>query len=858
MSLNYDYKGKIEPDNLFWRELGVSIDSIMELSEPVVDSLLKPMFERQKNEVLQELCTLYGLEIPDKKENGVITLLKMTLENKREILILQDYKNRRKYSIDTYYKGKYSKEKVLFNSSTLTQLKHMLNISINNMIEVYTLYSWDIKGTGDQYTYEYGISQEEALKIPTTYRDDLINELYKGSGQSKKYKVFSYTHFGSKVIIILYKQVNDTPRPDFDKAVRNKEVVPLIFCIDVKDKLIEIKGASVKDKSNLVKYFQSNFERCNPIPIKHNVFENYDKEAVIKAFLKGVPPGDAEVTDFVVNKIVFRDSPIKNSPKVLLELENEDIWPSVIYAYNNNCINLDSLKDIEGLTIKSGGKSRGVRSIILDNGNVLFTMDDSRLDSETKKTIISNFNKKFGIPLNQEIANSKFQAGRADKVDFILGTKKWENLDTIEAEILTELKAKSFIDSVEKDYFYCKGCKLEKEITKELDIKEGCPECGSEDLITKVKSEHIINIRTIKSFVRKSLKELNEWEIKKGESNIAFDDKEHYNFFNLKHLENDEILQVLVTDQSLPISVVNRLKTMMTPTIIIFIGHLEKFVHSYNVDCLQSITFGHLYTTDVQQFSNIYSQLIAKLKLRLKSYVAVAASTAAMSLSELQVNPSLASTKKYTDKKFEDDIYAILKDLFPNSAKWGKEASGKALPEGIFAITHFRKGPQETEIKRVFSYDCKLNTDNKGYNLSKAEQRKAVDYVEKLNDNDIIINFSDKKELTGHIFISNKFQEVQFSTMQKHFYDSLGDASNAKPIFITIDVILKLHNLYRENFEFLSNSRNVFSKQLITLFSKEIITEEDIDALFKRVLNKGLQEYDQLDTEAVSEFIDDL
>ncbi|MEH7056931.1 hypothetical protein [Bacillus velezensis] len=226
-------------------------------------------------------------------------------------------------------------------------------------------------------------------------------------------------------------------------------------------------------------------------------------------------------------------------------------------------------------------------------------------------------------------------------------------------------------------------------------------------------------------------------------------------------------------------------------------------------------------------------------------------------MSSIVESPSLISSKKYTNKKFEDDIYAILKDLFPNSIKWGKEASGKALPEGIFAITHFQRGATENEIKRVFSYDCKLNEDNKGYNLTKSEQRKATEYVNKLNDNDIIKNFSDKKELTGHIFISNKFKEAQFTTMQEHFYENLGENSNARPVFITLDVLLKIHKLYRDNYVHLSNSRNIFSKYLIQMFSQEVITSEIVDKVFKKILNRNVREYDQLDTDAVNEFMDE-
>ncbi|MGE8078112.1 hypothetical protein [Peribacillus loiseleuriae] len=856
MSLNKEYKKTNAIDDIFWRELGVSIDSLTELSDYYVNKLFISTMERQRNKVLIELLELHSLKHFEQKEDNIKQINSLELEKKREILILQDFQNRKKASINKYYKDRFNKEKRQYNTSSLTQLKHLFNDSIINIIEAYTLNSWDIKSTGDRYTYENVIKLDEALKIPNEYSTTLIDVLYKGSGQAKKYKVFSYTQIESKVITILYKQISDSTRPDFDKALRNKEVIPLMFSVDTKEKIIEVKGASGKDKINLIKYFRENFSNCNPSMVKIEVFDDYKKEEVINAFLKGESPKKVKIEEFIVNKITFRESPIINSPRLTLELENVDIWPSVIYAHNNNCVNLQSLKDIENLTIKSAGKTRGVRSIILENGNVLFTMDDSRLDETKKKNISDSFKLKFGIPLNQEIANTKFEAGKIDKVDYILKTRTPENLDEDSSEILKELVSNTLINEINRKHFYCKSCNLEREITADFKIEEGCPDCGESDLQNKNIKEYQLNISKIKQYVKKSLKQLVDWEISKSESNIVIG-KDKYSFYNLKHKEHDEILQVLIADQSLPISVTNRLKTMMIPTIIVFVGQVEKSIEYYNGDCIQAITFGNLYLTEERSFFLLYNQHIVALKQRYKSYVSNAASIAAISLKGIVDDPSLIKSKIYTNKKFEDDIYAILKDLFPNSAKWGKEASGKPLPEGIFAITHFQKGPTETEHKRVFSYDCKLNEDLEGYDLSKSEQRKAAEYVNTLNNNDIIVNFSDKKELTGHIFVSNKFKEGQFENMQKYFYEKLAHSSNAKPIFINLDVLLKIHKLYRENFEHLSNSRNIFSKYLIMIFSKEVISHEIVDAAFAKVLNKKVQEYDQLDTDSVSEFLND-
>ncbi len=856
MSLNERYLKSQVADEHLWREIGVSIDSIIELEEILLSHQLKSYLEKLSLKVIKDILTLYNLEEVAEKEHAITSLTSMSLKEKQEILILRDFQNRRKQAIDKLYSVRMKDSTLQYSSSTMSKLKHLLDDSVMNILDIYTLYSWGNKGTGELYIFDDKVDFSKVKQIPTEYKDDLINELFKGAGSKKQFKIFSHSSLeDSKIIVILYKQVNDAPRPDFDRALRNKEVAPLMFCIDTKEKTIEVKSTKKTDQKSVIHYFSSTFG-CSVNPIVHEQFENYEKEKVVDAFLKGQPVLKDSVEDFIVNKVVFRESPIKNSPKVTLELEDKEIWPSVQYAHENNCIDLSSIKDIETLSFKSVGKRRSIRSRVLNNGNVLFTMDDSKLDNQTKTLIAEKFHAQFGIPLNQEILNTKFNDGKADKIDYLMGTNQVGQLDQYGNDILQELLHSKVIIKSNKSHYYCTGCRLEKEITQSEPVPDVCPDCECDELKIKTIEFKFVDLQKVKTLVKDILKTLDNWTLASKDSNITFDNGS-YQFLKLLNNETNDIFQVLIVNETVPTSVINRLKTMLTPTLLLCIGQQEKHISSYNSDCIQALNFGKLYISGERMFPVVFKEIISTLKVRQKSYVSNAANIGAKSLEALLVKPNEVD-KKYTDKKFEDDAYTLIKDIFPNSIKWGKEMSGKAVPEGIFAISYLeQKGPNKNIVKRVFSYDCKFTRDKNGYNLKKEEQRKAVDYVEKLNNNEIINVFSDKQEISGHIFISNKFQTAQIDTMKKHFYEKLGDNSNAKPIFLTVDVLLKLFNEYRENYSQINNARNIFSKELIKLFSKEEVTLEAVGGLYKKVLNKNLQEYPELDTRTVTEFIEE-
>ncbi|MGR5961737.1 hypothetical protein ACT7DN_07520 [Bacillus paranthracis] len=177
--------------------------------------------------------------------------------------------------------------------------------------------------------------------------------------------------------------------------------------------------------------------------------------------------------------------------------------------------------------------------------------------------------------------------------------------------------------------------------------------------------------------------------------------------------------------------------------------------------------------------------------------------------------------------------------------------SGKEVPEGIFALTYtVTEGGEDKQHQYVFSYDCKLNKNTNGYDLSKGEQRKAHDYVEMLNQIRHITKFSNKKQLSAHIFISNNFDTNNYETMANHFYNKLPSGYDTRPIFLPIEVLTYLHSEYRKNHQKLYNARNIFMENLhkILITDKLVIEKDDIEEIMEEALDEKLADYSEIDT----------
>jgi hypothetical protein len=846
--LNKQYMKESSLDSGFWREIGVKHDAIHELESILVHSRLKSILAQMKMPALNELRKLYQLGEFEDDESLREALFKLDLEERKLLLKLHDFSNRKKKSLDKYYES-VKLEDERYDKSSLAKLLHLFHLSPVHLIELFTWYLWDNKASGKLFVFDKeNIPYSEAKKIAEeyTYNIKLRDILYKASGSKNQYRVYSYSIILKKVLVLLYRQISDAPRADFVSAPRNREVSPTLFLIDIDKKTVEIKSL-ITEEGAIKNYLQSTLG-SNLGEIQSKVFVDYNKEVFVNSILKGssvTASGDI-VTDFTVFKIKFRGTPLKNSPQVTLELDSLDIWPSVEEAHTNGTINLESIKDLESIQFKSSLGNRLIRSTVLDNGNVIFTMDDSNLDSVNKKRIEEKFLDKFGVPLYREISNELFDEGKADKVDYLMTISTVEKPSEFINSILTQLIKQSILMELQNSFYYCPHCRIEYVYEEPEEVPHTCKDCDG-DRISKRSSKVItVNLDAVYGLIKKRCNEkLTRWELVR--ENVLKVGSVELKCLHLSHQQIEMGLQIVITDKSLQKSALKQLNRLMKPTILVLVGQSERLINYSNYSCVEPVNFGKIYIEGEQTFSKLMEEWSNKLQTRTKTFLSAAANEAYNSIGEMTEYD--LKNKVYTDKFFEDDVFALLKDIFSNAEKWGKELSGKEVPEGIFALAFKQDGKIR---QRVFSYDCKLNTNGKGYDLNKSEQRKAVEYVNTLNSNDYIQTFSDKNQLSGHIFISNQFRSNNFKTMTAHFYEHLNESFDSKAIFLDVSVLCYLHENFSKNHQKIMNNRDKFYRDLFDVLMSGIVNTESVDKVFKKALDNDLAEYKTLPTHKVT------
>ncbi|MEC0163357.1 hypothetical protein P4L23_12975, partial [Bacillus cereus] len=411
MSINATFRESDKNDVRFWRFVGVSIDLINELSAPQVEVRFKSLLNNVTINELTELATLFNVDLKGvKKMEQVECFNEVPIDSKKEMIILREFLNRKKKTVIRYYNSvaTNSNYRIIFEHSQLCQLSQLLNDDHIHIIQIYTWHNWDSKGTGIQFSLNKQVTFNKTYKIPTEYEEDFINDMYVNSNKENNYRIFSFAMYEkNKIAVIVYRQINDGSKPDFDEPFRNKEVAIIMFQIDITAGILEIRSKFQREKTGIKKYIEKTFN-TSLTEIRPELFTQYQPEEIRSAVLEGISPAGQEVSDFIVNKIVFRSSPLINSPGLTFELENGDILPSIKDAHTRECIDLESIKDIESVSFKTSKVNRTIRSTVLEDGNIMFSLDDSGIEQNVKNEIQEKFLRKFGIPLNKLISNAKF------------------------------------------------------------------------------------------------------------------------------------------------------------------------------------------------------------------------------------------------------------------------------------------------------------------------------------------------------------------------------------------------------------------------------------------------------------------
>lgn len=853
MTLYSDRYSEVEDvDTEYWDQLRINYEKINELdADRNFELLLKGL---KQNERI-DLCSILGIVNCDTSNDGDFIDELKKKDTEKYILYLKEFLKRKKRAIEEMYSNRFYENKDHYNSSDFIKLIHMFYSSPSIVFEIFVLYKWMSKETGVFFNYDNNLQKSCLKKLATevSYQKKLTDKLFKIGGLESGYKVFAHCKINDdKYIYLIYRLNRDIKRADFDRPKRIKLFDIILFSIDFNNEYVEIKSQTKTEIAG-IKYYFRDYLKSELTPMIQEVYTGCKADKLIAVFNEGKAFNGKEPEDFLINKIVFSNSLLVKSPQVTMQLNKNDIWFSVVDAFKKKIIDINSLRDISLIKFTSNNHSRNVRSIALDNSNVIFKLDDSGIDDSIITQISKKFEMKFGFPLNQPVENN-FSHGEAEKIDYLLRLSRQVELSDGSKDKLEELKVADIINEIQHVTYICKAknCGFQSDEIDDFKNKQ-CSKCNSEEFRVVKDVELLPNVQKITGIITKCFEEYCKTPLQESKSKIKG------NFFRFNRFTcNNKLYQVLVTGNILSKSVIDIIERQLIPTVIVYYGINKEQAKIFTPNTIEFIDFGLIYLNkDVNQFSEIIEPILKKLERKVDIHVATVASKAYSSL-EIVSGKTEELKGIYDDKTFEDEVYPLLKEIIPNSEKWGKECIGKAVPEGMLALQYKTDTLERVEKKYIFTYDCKFTTQKEGYDLNSSEKRKGVHYVKRMNSLTEVRSYCTIRQISAHIFISNKFKSKQIAKMAEYFYKEVEHSAKVNPVFLKVEELVYLYSKYCKNKELIRKVPDIFYEKLVVLLTPEdyVITISGIDELFDEVLYAA-KEYSLADTDRITSKLKD-
>lgn len=812
----------------FWRELKVNYDKIQdEIMNKGND--LTTLLQKIPVSNLREICILLKINTDGIVEHKDIMKLIIEHPDSIVLLYLQQLLGRREAYINEYYNYRYYNVAVNYIESIgLVKLLHMYVTQHTYLIELTALVEWKKRGTGTEFFIKGEREKDIVLDILNEKgAQDFCDFLKKHAKKNNDYKIAMYCESNRDThIFIVYKKRNDVPYTDFDESKRVKNIESILFMINMRERILHIKCSTRQEIENIKKYIETKYGYELELSEKE-IKDDYDISKFKKAFKSLEVLKQDGLSEFHVNRIAFTRSLLNKSPEIIIGEGKRDIWGAVVNAHAIGLINIERLNTIKSMGISFRNIKKTIKVLKMENGEVVFKLDDRELSKNYVDLIDEKFKLMFDIPLNTKLRD-KLGGGQADEVDLILRTDVQSKMDTRITNILDELIEDKILKTIPIDKLKCENsdCEWEKDYNSK-DIPLACPFCGCEEIIQESDNKLEVDKSKLGKFVLECVQNIYHLE---DDIFIPVEDgRIGKNLMMYRFIYKKNEYRILITDKLLTKAVLKKLEKQLVPTIIVYYGIDSNQAALMTPETIQFVQFGQLYINkeDIENQKIILDRAFKELQENMMLHIISAAREASLSIKNA-LDKENVTDKDYKPDDFEDDVYAILKHIIYSGAKWGTSERGKPLPEGVKAFDYKQQqGKKQIEHKRAFIFDCKWNYDGKGYNVGIGEKRKAVEYINRINQSSQIALYCSENELSAHILISNKFRDKQLVELKEHINKNIIDGFSTVGVFIKVDGLVKFYDWYKKNYHNIQKYRDKFYESFYQVFTNnnEVVEE---------------------------------
>lgn len=747
--------------NKYWKSCGVYVvDDVA--NRPQYTENAQKLMQRTGKANLLFLCQSLDLKFDD--DASVTDLADVLLGSYTEtVLCLCDFAKRRSESVKEQFFGIVPEEaraKLEVEIDALSDGKEepvkaltmvtLLYLRDPGQIElVYARSLWRAKQTFHEYSIDTKLGKPEIAQLEKgmavlTPRLAKLNK--------KPVNFTKLSDLGSGLNIFLMKRkYNPTTREDYDN---DYSVVNgygnIVIGIDVKKGKLIVKIEN-KYFADEIRDWVSATLKCALKPLWAKNYDSYDASHVQKTLL-----GDYELKHGIeIIGIKFRRSIAPNHSLLHIErpMHSGSIREDLQWYKDHKVAAITSLSDLEEFRITYKDQEATINIKIEKSGLVRFRHNDTGWEEDLQVKFMADFQKCFGLPLNQPIDPSPLMRGHIDIYRYILSCKTKEEVQPFQMDAFNDLETLGIIKPDSQKLKTCgtTGCPKHNKIVTDDDSKH-CPNCqetlGDKHFILLEHDEakicEVVGKVLATATGYKLEREADTFESLKFDGISAPGDATDVVYFCYKNQVGEKAHETL--------------DRFAQPVIVIHTS--GQYEHAFvDPQGIAHLGFSYILAATKDPASNelLKAECSGKIKILKQNFQARILRASAHSYTILS-----GSLKGYKGQFFETDKFNLLRYLFPNTKQWG----GPNKPDGMCSIIHYDDNDMTKQVKYNWSYDTKLTeADIEGYAMGDGEKRKIWDYIMRMagkppfNANYNILN--------AHVIITNSIKRVKCKNVVK-------------------------------------------------------------------------------------------
>jgi hypothetical protein len=617
-----------------------------------------------------------------------------------------------------------------------------------------------------------------------------------------------YTYFGCKdlqqhiTVFVLHRKYPASVKPDYESKFRlQHDYSMVVFALDTQRKRLLVKVVNRAIAEAIASWAET--ELNTPfIRAGGKIFGEYDPQSVETSLLGGYD----ESYEMDLTGISFRHSFAPNHSRITLAAQqfSKGVREDLLWMKDERMLRLRSLADIEFLKLRFDGLEAEIACIVEKNGAIRLQLDDSHMLDGRAEQFKEVFHKVFGIPLGQLIDPTLLTMGAAEIYHFLLSGVRESDLLDYHKEALVKLLGTGLLKKIEERVGRCTDLNCAPGRTQFITDENltRCPACHGQ-LDWQTATRYLEDPKAAISIARKLLGQASKWKMDSVER--AFESKK---FYRLHPKRNPNRNVCVFVNNRLNATKVEALQRANFPILVV---HPQGAHRLPSIDAHGVAHIGLPYALSAYEdkptwkaYQKSFRDVLRRLQ-RSEQERVLRASRASWEMLEHQ-------PADYDDRKYESDIFNLLRSMFPYTVKWG----GGNKPDGFCSLVYFPGNDLRHPAHFNLSYDAKYSDDIYAFGIGEFDQ--MFRYVRLLHQPKRLKSLGNQYD--AHVIITNSMDQSAMKNAADYLWSQhrLGsEQTDFMLVFMRDGFLRRLWQRVRENETAFSQRSTYLPEYLVRL-----------------------------------------